>query len=271
MLKTIKQLFIEIKEAVKIYLSELSLLFTFFVLVVTISNFTYKVFQFRLIPIVKTALDAFHDWCHLILQTLVFSWVTYFLEWIWYGFTWLCALLLPVIPWRPQITIPGLITDLALVSLAFTRVFQGTDFVIPRSVREQAENNMSPDQWKDIENVEGPFWGPIHRFLDRTNAGIWNLIDKIERLITYPIRRFPRLIAFIRPTLKSLAASILMWGFIRLAGYLINVPKGRHLGSPIMSVRERFLKFFGISLLGAIVATFIFFVVNGWVAEWLEP
>ena len=49
------------KVAGKTYLKELSLFFTFFILVVTISNLTYQIFGFKLIPIVKIAFDAFHD------------------------------------------------------------------------------------------------------------------------------------------------------------------------------------------------------------------
>jgi hypothetical protein len=61
---------------------------------------------------------------------------------------------------------------MALVSLAFTRVFQSTDLIVPRSVRAEAESKMTLDRWKEIEIVEGPFWGPVHRFLDRTNARV---------------------------------------------------------------------------------------------------
>lgn len=271
MFKSFKDHLNTAKAAGKTYLKEWGLIVSFFILTVTISNLTLKIFGFRLIPVVKTAFDAFHDFCHLIMRLLVFSWFTYCLESIWYGLTWLCSLLLPIIPWRPYITIPGLVTDIALVSLAFTRVFQTSDLIIPRPVREEAENKMTPDLWKEIELVEGPFWGPVHRFLHRTNAGIWKLIDTVQRVLTYPFRASSKYITFLRRVLITLAAAVLMWGYIRFAGYVINVYTARYLTSPIMTVRKRFFKYFGLNLLGAIGATVIFFLFNGWVAEWLEP
>jgi hypothetical protein len=62
-----------------------------------------------------------------------------------------------------------------------------------------------------------------------------------------------------------------MWGFIRLGGYLINVYQCRRLTSPIMIVRKRFFRFFALNFLGAIGASVVFIVVNGWLAEWTEP
>lgn len=271
MLKLLRDYLKAVKSAISPYLNDINRLFTFFVLVVTISNLTLRIFGFRLIPEVKTAFEAFHEFFHFIMHLFVFSWFTYCLESLWYGLTWICSFLLPIIPWRPHITIPPLVTDIALVSLAFTRVFQTADLVVPREVRANAENRMAPDHWRQIELVEGPFWGPIHRFLDRTNASIWNLIDAIQRLLTKPLRVSRKYDASVRRVLIAVAGTVFMWGYIRLAGYLINVYKARHLTSPIMTIRKRFLKHFGLSLLAAIAATLLFFLLNGWIAEWLEP
>lgn len=62
-----------------------------------------------------------------------------------------------------------------------------------------------------------------------------------------------------------------MWGFIRLGGYVINVCVARSVMSPIMILRRQFFKYFALNLLGAIGATLIFIVLNGWLAEWAEP
>jgi hypothetical protein len=258
------------KAAYGTYTKELGSLFLFFILAITFSNVAYRLFGFRLIPIVKTGFDAFHNWCHVLLHLLVYSWLTYCLEWAWYGLGWLGSLLAPIIPWRPHIVIPGIVTDIALVSLAFTRVFQSTDLVVPRQEREAAEKAMTPAQWKEIQAIEGPFWGPIHRALDYTNARVWHLINRIQEFITYPIRGFPRVHRLARALLITVAATVFMWGFIRLAGYLINVYKCRKLTSPIMIVRNRFFRYFGLNFLGAVGATVAFIVVNGWLAEWTE-
>ncbi len=255
----------------KSYSKELGLVVTFFILMVTISNITYRLFGFKLLPFFELTFDAFHDFCHYILHLLIFSWLTFILQSIWLGLTTICSWFLPIIPKWPKIIIPSLITDLALVSLAFTRVFQSVDIIIPRSEREIAENNMTTELWKDIEKAEGSFWGPLHRSIERINIFIWNLIDSIHRILIYPIRKFPKLSLFVKRTLIALAGSILMWGFIRLAGYLINVSAARHLDSPTMSIRKRFFRYFILNLIGAIVATAIFIVLNGWLAEWTAP
>jgi hypothetical protein len=129
---------------------------------------------------------------------------------------------------------------------------------------------MTTDLWEEIEIAEGSFWGPVHRFLDRANAKIWKLIEAIQRTLCYPLHSFPKFCLVVRLVLITLAGSALMWGFIRLGGYLINVCAARHLTSPIMEVRKRFFKYFSLNLLGAIAATLIFIVLNGWLAEWME-
>ncbi|CAG0941488.1 hypothetical protein BROC_01471 [Candidatus Brocadiaceae bacterium] len=253
-----------VKAEFKKYAKELSLIGTFFVVVVTISNMVYGIFGFTLLPIFKDSFDAFHAWCHYLLYIFVFSWLTYSLEWLWFALTWLCSLIVPIIPWRPQIFIPGLVSDLALVSLAFTRVFLSADLIVSRSIRAEAENNMTPEMWNEIQMVEGRFWGSIHRFVERANAGIWRAIESIA----YPFRRFHKLYGYIRRVLIGLAGSVLMWGFIRLTGYIINVLAAGHLSSPIMIVRKKFMKYFLLNLLAAITASAIFFLLNGWLIEY---
>src|SRR3990172_12556280 len=108
--KSPKQPLKSVIDACKAYLGEFGLAFTFFVLVLTISNFTYRVFGFKLVPFVKAAFDDFHAWFHFLMQILVFSWLTYAIEWSWYGLTWLCSLVLAIIPWRPHIVIPNIVS-----------------------------------------------------------------------------------------------------------------------------------------------------------------
>jgi len=260
-----------VKAAFGKYSKELTLIGTFFVVVVTISNITYTIFGFSLLPIFEVTFAAFHDWCHYLLQILVFSWLTFLLEWLWYILVWTISLIFPVIPWHPDIVVPELVTDFALVSLAFTRVFQSADLIVPRAIRAEAESNTSADQWSEIRIAEGRFWGPIHRFLERVNSGIWNMIDIFAKKLTNPIRRFPKLSLFVRRMLVTVAGSVLMWGFIRISGYLINIPAARHLTSPIMDVRRRLFKYFLLNLVGAIIATAAFFVLNGWLVDYTGP
>jgi hypothetical protein len=61
-----------------------------------------------------------------------------------------------------------------------------------------------------------------------------------------------------------------MWGYIRLSGYLINLLNCRKVSSPIMIVRRRLFKFFSANLIGALIVTGMFFVVNGWAVEYMK-
>jgi hypothetical protein len=257
-----------VKSASKRFSTELGLVGTFFLVFVTISNVAHRLFGFKLLPVVELSFNAFHEFCHWVLQLLVYSWLAPSLEWLWYSVLWLPSRFLSVIPWRPHIVIPGIVSDLALLSLAFTRVFQSADLIVPRQQRAQAETEMSSDLWKDIERIEGPFWGSIHKFLDRLNAKIWASIDAVGRVLSYPLGRNARSVAVIRRILIALAGAVLFWGFVRLAGYVINISLAGRLSSPIMVVRRRFMKYFLLNLLGAILATALFILLNGWIADW---
>ena len=271
MIKSFKNNYNNVKATGKTYLGEMTKFFTFFILVVTFSNLTYTLFGFRLIPLFKTAFDAFHEWCHFLANILFYSWFTIIIQYIWFIITWIGSLVFPIIPWLPNFAIPGLVTDFALVSLAFTRIFQTTDSIVPRSERAKAEKDMTTQQWEEIEIKEGNFWGPIHKFFERINSCIWNLINFLQITLTFRLDQSSKYSKLVRRVLLTLAGSFLMWGYIRLPGYLINIYFGRHLTSPIMKVRRLFFKYFLLNFLGAIGATILFFLINGWIAEWLEP
>lgn len=130
---------------------------------------------------------------------------------------------------------------------------------------------MTRNDWNDIKIAEGPFWGPIHRFVESVNTRIWKIINDILSFISYPVRNFPKIITFLHGVLIMLAGTILMWGYIRLIGYTINIIAARKLSSPIMAVRKKFYKYFFLSLAGAIVATLVFIYLNGWVADRYSP
>jgi len=240
------------------------------VLWVTIANLAYRLLGFPLLPLFKVTFNAFHAWCHFVLNGLVYSWLTSILGWMWYGSVWLASWVFPLVPWRPRIVVPGWWSDLALVSLALTRVFQSADLIVPRHIRAEAEGQMTDQLWAEIQSVEGRFWGALHRFFHRINALIWEGIGALTDPDT-TLTRAQTFRVFVRRVLISLAGSVLLWGFIRLPGYVIHVFAARHLSSPMVLVRRRLFKYFSLNLLGAVAATLMFVVVNAWLAGWLEP
>ena len=150
-------------------------------------------------------------------------------------------------------------------------MFGSTDLIVPRPERAAAEEAMTADHWKEIERLEGPFWGPVHRLLERLNSRIWRLIDSLQALIVPAGSRYDKVRAIVRALLIGLAGATLLWGFIRLAGYLINVPMARHSTAPVMQVRRRFLHYFVLNFLGASLAVAVFFTLNAWLADALAP
>jgi hypothetical protein len=108
----------------------------------------------------------------LLVQYLIYSWLIYIISWIFYGALKVVSIFLSVVPWWPQIVVPGWVVDIALLSAAFTRVFQATDLIVPRSARAAAENEMTPAMWDEIHATEGPFWSPIHVLIERVNSSI---------------------------------------------------------------------------------------------------
>lgn len=260
-----------IRQAIHTYSKELGLIGTFFVLTLTLANLGHRLFGIGLLPFFQATFNAFHEWCHIVLHFLVFSWLTRLAAWLWYGITWVGSLLLPIVAWKPHIVIPPLVSDVSLVSVAFTRVFRSTDLIVPRPERAAAENAMTVDHWKEIERLEGRFWGPVHRCLERLNSRIWQLIDVMQRIIVPSNSRFDKVRAIVRALLIGLAGAILFWGFIRLAGYLINVPLARRSTAPVMPVRRRFFRYFVLNFVGASLAVAVFFVLNAWFADALAP
>lgn len=245
---------------------ELGVAVTILAVWLAISNLTIRVFKPPLLPFLQATFEIFHQWCRFLLEIFVLSWLLPIAEAVSFSLIWVVCLFLPVRPWWPDITVPAAAIDVALVSIAFTRVFSSVDLIIPRDERAAAEAAMTKEQWALIPATEGPIWGPLHRFVERINASIWKWI---ELLIT-PLRSLPGiLVSIARALLIGIAGSVLMWGFIRLAGYLINVLACRRLDVPVMRIRRRFLGFFGKVLLGAVLGTAAFIVGNGWAADWL--
>ena len=254
-----------VRQAYYTYGKELGIPLTFLIITVSLANLARHFFGIVLLPVFEASFDAFHYWCHLILHLLVFSWVIPMAEWSLYGITWVVSLLLPVVAWKPDIVIPPVVSDISLLSAAFTRVFSSTDLIVPRRKRAAAEKATTPEQLKEIDELEGSFWGPIHRFVHRSNARIWHLIHLLVGLVP-----FPKAQKVLRPVLIGLAGAVLMWGFLRLVGYLINVSMARRSAAPIMVIRRRFMAYFAANFLGACIAVAAFFVLNGWLAEILR-
>jgi hypothetical protein len=258
--------------ASKSFFKELTFLGTFFAIVVTISNLLYGIFHFPLIPIFEISFNAFPAFCQLLVEYLIYSWLIYIISWAFYCTLMVISIFLPVVAFWPQIVVPGWIVDAALLSAAITRVFQATDLVVPRSARAAAENEMTPAMWNDIHAAEGSFWGPIHRSIEKVNSSIWALVDGAQAIIIYPFRSVisQHYANIIRQIVIVIAGFVFMWGYIRLSGYFINLAKCRKLSSPIMIVRKRLSKFFGAVLIGALIVSGMFFVVNGWAVDYTK-
>lgn len=261
--------FSTVRGAYKEYISkDLKIVGVFFMAWVTISYVAHRL-GFKMPGVFETTFDAFHEWAHIVLDVFVFSWVTYCLEWLWYGFTWLCSLVLPVIPWRPQLLVPDAVIDFALVSLVLTRVFGSTDVLVPRAEREQAAH--TPELKKQEREIEGPFWGRIHRALDDYNRWVYNFRDWLLKPFDWrPLVWIPRVQTIAKLVLTGLAGAVLMQGFVRFAGYSVNLYACRGWKCPMLEVRRRVYRYFWLNFLGAIGAFLVFYWASGWFVQALQ-
>ncbi|MGF2411078.1 MAG: hypothetical protein ACQUYJ_02060 [Ferruginibacter sp.] len=266
----VRSFFKSTKEVRRKYSNELSKLAAFFLAFMSFVLLIKRFFDIKLLPVVALSLEAFHQFCHAILHFFVFSWVIAAVKIIVYALLWLLSHFTSVLPHWPHISICLLYTDLALVSLALTRIFRSADIVVPRSEREMAEAAMSKQDWKNIEVAEGVFWGSIHRIVEGINKWIWKFINRLHRFISRPIKKYTIISDYIYYFIVTIAASVFMWGFIRLTGYLINIIASRQLQSPIMKTRRKFFRHFLLFFAGALICAIIFAYANGFLFELID-
>ncbi|WP_299533572.1 hypothetical protein [Ulvibacterium sp.] len=252
-----------IKNRVKEYLVQLTILGSFLGLCLTISNISINLFEPPLLPFYAKSFEAFHSFCRIILEKIVFSWAVPLLESIIYAISWLGSLVLPIEPIWPKIKVAGLYVDFALISVALTKAFSSVDLLIPHPKREAAMKSLSDKQRNEMWRSEGWFWGTIHRFLEFLNRTNW----KILRVILFPTKPFSKIRRFLEPTAKTIVGSVMMWGFVRFFGYLINVSLAGQLKFEIMDIRKRVMRYVLLNIVAAIIATVIFLAFNGWLVK----
>jgi hypothetical protein len=251
------------------YRTELGLIFTVFLIAVTMTNFAYNIFGFRLTEFFEVTFSTLHDFLHVAMYLLVYSWFTPLLQVVWFGLTWLGSLMLHFIEpeWR-VIRFPQWWSDLALGSIVLSRAFDSAYLMIPWDERGPIYDDHEKDPTKEIEIqvAHGPLSG-LHRITHLLTTGIWQSIRFVEKIITKPVMgmSLPQPIA--EAILKNIASAVAMWGYIRLVGYGINVGMaGRLRHIPMMRMRVRIFKLFWISFaLGAAVCSG-FLYVNGLLA-----
>lgn len=268
--RNVRAVFHTAQRAQKAFARDLALAGAFFVLTISLISLAKTLFGYQFIHIFDISFASFHAFFHLILHVLVFSWLIFLMKLAFYSLLKVASLFADIKPFWPHIVFPVWISDFAFVSLALTRVFQTTDLVVPRAERAKAESQMNPDLWIEIEIAEGPFWGSIHKFLDHTNARIWHVVDRIKDVLIWPFPRREKYSLLARRIAIALLGVVFFWGYIRLAGYIINIIGSRSVSSPIMITRRKFFRFFCIHFVGAVAATVLFIVMNGWLIDYLN-
>lgn len=261
--------------------NDIALLVSFSVLVLSFINLANSIRGFPLISPFDETLQSLHKFCHQLLDTLVFSWLTHFLRLIIWVLTLTFPVLIIVIPPWENIVIPSIYADISLLSIALTRVFYLADIIVPREKRTEAEKTTTAEQWEQIRKAEGKFWGPIHRFLEKVNKIIWAIFNNLYHVLRFLIICIPNvkkpfvirwtifktkkiLKGYIGLLLQIILSSAAMWGFIRLGGYTINVVASRKVIAPVMEVRQKLFRHFVLFLIGALLATIGFFWANGY-------
>lgn len=241
---------------------ELGVLSILFVVSVTMAYLIDEWFDPPLLSVFDDSFEIFREWIRGVLYWTVMKWVAALLAILWYCLLLILSSMFHVAPYLPEIPIPDWLLDMSAVSLILTRVFQGVDLAIPRSIQAYAESRMPANWREELWKQEGPIWGRIHRCFDVTNALIWKVIESTAKRSGGSCRRIVRLI------LIGVASVGLFWGFIRLGGYVVNLWAARHIDSPVMANRRKFARFYVSLLLTALVCVALFFLYSGWVLDW---
>ena len=251
---------------------DLGFIFSFFVVVVSLTNIAYTIFGFRLTEFFAITFDNFHLFLHFVLNVLVFSWLTYLLQWLWFSLTWLGSFILPFVkPWYPQITVPAWISDVMLLSLALHRAYDSAYALVPWEVRDMHYKATTPEMEHEIEVAQGILNWP-HKITHWMTTAIWKLVSQRDGVLTKGLERIGVPATTAEGALKPLAAAVFLWGFIRLIGYSINVGMAGHLRHiPIMVMRDKLMKIFLLSASAAIVVVGVFLYVNGLLLDFKDP
>jgi hypothetical protein len=243
------------------YWQHLTVVFFVFVAAVNITDFVYREFGLRLSEFFVSKLDVFHAFLHWLLSILVFSWLKYLLGLLWYSCTWIASLLFSVMPWFPDIFFPGWVSNLMLISLVVSRLFDSAYQYVPRELRRKAEEETTKEMEGKIYRQLG-HWGPLWWLTQLKTKLIWKLVDWGDNILTRRVAGFALPHFFARGFVKALAAAVFLWGLTRLIGYCIIVMKVGNLTYPIIQVRRKVFRYFCISFVAAMIASSTFFMVK---------
>ncbi|WP_149275823.1 hypothetical protein [Pareuzebyella sediminis] len=247
------------------YSNDLKKFVTWSFVIWTFTNFIEQKFNFYIVPPIEYTLLIFRDFAHRFLDFFVFSWLNLLMAYIAYGFTTMCSWVFPIYPVLPKVVIPDILKDLAIVSIALTRIFNSADEEVTKEQRIEGEKRTTQAQKSNIFKVEGWLFGSIHWWVQHANKYIWNLVNAIVK----KLRFIPYSKKIIKPLIFSIISSITFWGFIRFIGYTINVVLARKLDYPNMIVRKRYFRFYMLFLITAIIATAFFFIANGTIGKYI--
>lgn len=246
------------RQTLKETFSRLGLLVGIFFVTVTLLNWVHALLGIRLIPVFEKTVSGFRSFIHYTLDLLFFQWITLAIDWLIYFATLLLSKLFQISPYLPDFQIPGWFMDLAIISIALLRVFESAYLVVPRSDRESAYSMTTEEHYKAIDIAQGIFWGRIHSLSHIANEWLWKLTDFIRiRIFRSEESRIVRLIVI------EILGGLLMWGFIRLIGYLVNVPLTLNIEAPVLAIRRKVFFVFCVCLCTAIFGIVLFYIVNG--------
>ncbi len=96
-----------------------------FLLTITVTNFLYGQFGFRLIPIFENSFQGLHEFAHWALDTFLLNWIVWLISRGWFELTTVLAREISWIkPQLPYIHLPEWYKDLIFISIVIERSFE---------------------------------------------------------------------------------------------------------------------------------------------------
>ncbi len=239
-----------------------------FLLFATITNFLHGIFHFDLLPLFSNTLADFRHFTHWVLDTFLFSWITWLLAHAWLSLTMLLSYVFADIkPLLPAITVPSWYKDLALISAILSRA----------NSRGLAYLNSLKMEFK-YDDYDG------NNKLLRSNFILFvicAICTKWENILNPPIRiayyaakriiyilfRSSVLAKFIASTIGTAFDGISMNGLGRFISTSIVFYRLRSARGNDAILIQRFARRSWLSLALAILSSVVFFAVNGYLLD----
>ena len=223
-------------------------------------------FGFRMLPVFERTFDEVRRLLHFCMEWLFYHWIAMAFDYAWYCVSLALSVFFPIVPYLPDISIPSYVKEAGFISIIILRVFESAYLAVPRAERDAARAMTTDEQVENIEISMGKL-RPLHHHLHETNRAFYDFSDwlilKLSSLFKSHGLAEGNLVAIgIRKAIREIYGGMMMFGYVRLAGYIIYVPGTWSIDAPTTRTIRKTFTFFVFCAVVALIAAMVFFWGN---------